>query len=94
MYRSCLPIDTWIAAFLNWPCNVVAYDVKSGDIRHVSANLNKLNVRIVMEYILEKVELLLWVSWRKHERFTRRRATMHFGVSNRLAIQRLAAQIH
>jgi hypothetical protein len=60
--HHCLPVDTWIAAFLAYPLAVAEYDRKSGTPRGTKANRNAIQTFISAGNQLGKVERLLWVT--------------------------------
>jgi hypothetical protein len=60
--HHCLPVDTWIAAFLAHPLAVAEYDRKNGTPRGTKANRNAIQTFISAGNQLGKVERLLWVT--------------------------------
>jgi hypothetical protein len=60
--HHCLPVDTWIAAFLAYPLAVAAYDTKNGTPRGTASNLDAIAQFIAAGIQLGKVERLLWVT--------------------------------
>lgn len=58
--HHCLPVDTWIAAFLNYPLAVAEYNRKSGEPRGTNANWTAISSFIASANQLGKVERLLW----------------------------------
>jgi hypothetical protein len=58
----CLPIDTWIAAFLAFPLNVARYDAKQGSYAGDKANLAAIQEFVSSANHLGKVEPLLWTT--------------------------------
>lgn len=60
--HHCLPVDTWIAAFMAYPLAVAEYDTKNGTPRGTAPNLNAIAEFIAAANQLGKVERLLWVT--------------------------------
>lgn len=60
--HHCLPVDTWIAAFLAYPLVAAQYDRAAGQPRGTAANLNAIQTFIASANQLGKVERLLWVT--------------------------------
>ncbi len=58
----CLPIDTWVAAFLAYPLNVARYDPNAGSYRGDKANIRAITEFVSSANLLGKVERLLWVT--------------------------------
>ena len=60
--HHCLPIDTWIAAFLAYPLNVARYDAKQGSYSGDKGNRQAITEFVSSAKLLGKVERLLWVT--------------------------------
>lgn len=60
--HHCIPVDTWVAAFLAHPLNVAEYDRKNGTPRGTDSNLLLIALFIAASNRLGKVERLLWVT--------------------------------
>lgn len=60
--HHCLPVDTWIAAFLAYPLAAAEYNTGSGTPRATNANLAAVAVFIGAANHFGKVERLLWIT--------------------------------
>lgn len=58
----CLPIDTWIGAFMAFPLDVAKYDAKTGSYKGDIANISAITAFVSSANLLGKVERLLWVT--------------------------------
>ena len=60
--HHCLPVDTWMAAFLGYPLALAEYNRTEGSLRETTENLNAVQNVIASANRLSKVERLIWVT--------------------------------